>query len=365
MRGGVTSPDDAGAMKMLLKGSAKLAKSATNRRLYCSTVQARTVTASTMREGSRFCIVSDLDHTMVDHHSAPGYDSLLAFNWLWNSKFRHDSYLVFSTGRSLTSYQSLREEAPLLTPDLLICSVGTEIYAETGSGLELDPEWIAKLDEFWNRDQIVSIVAEHFPALKAQGDSEQRPHKVSYHLQDREEAADTYIQRLRDALDKGGLKVKVVYSGGIDVDVLPECASKGLALQFLQKRWQAAGVCPTIQVNGDSGNDAELFEAPDVYGCIVSNAMAELVKWADANPNPNVLRATQRCAAGIIETMHHFKLVPDDAALPEQARAHDALIKLAKFRTEWLNGSIPNSEDELEKGMSPSQICSSKGLLQQ
>ena len=183
----------------------------------------------------RFCIVSDLDHTMVDHED-PKYKSLLEFNRIWSSKFRHDSYLVFSTGRSHVAYENLRKEAPLLTPDLLICSVGTEIYVRTDSGEEVDAEWNAELDKGWNRDQIASTVKSDFDKLTPQNDSEQRPHKVSYHLKAEDVDKKAYVQQLRDKLQGAGLKVKVVYSGGIDVDVLPECASKGLALQFLQVR---------------------------------------------------------------------------------------------------------------------------------
>ena len=48
-------------------------------------------------------------------------------------------------------------------------------------------------------------------------------------------------------------------------------------------------------MNGDSGNDAELFEVPGVLGCIVSNAMPELVQWADAHPSERLFRCGAVC----------------------------------------------------------------------
>lgn len=187
-----------------------------------------------MLEQKRFCIVSDLDHTMIDH-SDHHFPALIEFNRLWLSKFKHDSYLVFSTGRSLESYATLRKTVPLLTPDLLICSVGTEIYHRTdGHQLELDGEWLAQLDHGWNREKVTAVVSSDFNKLTPQPDAEQRPHKASYHIHKEGIDEQQYIQSLGDRLKKEGLDVKLVYSGGIDVDVLPACASKGLALQFLQ-----------------------------------------------------------------------------------------------------------------------------------
>lgn len=63
-------------------------------------------------------------------------------------------------------------------------------------------------------------------------------------------------------------------------------------LVWLQERWQTNDTLPSegIQVNGDSGNDAELFEVPGVYGCVVSNAMPELAAWADAHPSDSLFR---------------------------------------------------------------------------
>ena len=187
-----------------------------------------------MLEQKRFCIVSDLDHTMVDH-SDHRFPTLIEFNKLWLSKFAHDSYLVFSTGRSLESYtKNLLKTVPLLTPDLLICSVGTEIYQRVDDQLELDGEWLAKLDHGWNREKVVAVVSSDFNKLTPQPEQEQRPHKASYHLHKEGIDEQQYIQSLGDRLRQEGLDVKLVYSGGVDVDVLPACASKGLALQFLQ-----------------------------------------------------------------------------------------------------------------------------------
>lgn len=184
----------------------------------------------------RFCIVSDLDHTLVDH-SDHCFPTLLEFDRLWLSKFAHDSKLVFSTGRSLASYSELRKTVPLLTPDLLICSVGTEIYQDIDDELVLDSEWLQVLDEGWDRGKISSLVSDEFSQLKPQEESEQRPHKVSYHLQkDGLDDETAFIKRVQDKIHQEGLSVKVVYSGGVDVDILPEKASKGLALRFLQVR---------------------------------------------------------------------------------------------------------------------------------
>lgn len=68
------------------------------------------------------------------------------------------------------------------------------------------------------------------PALHAQEDSEQRPHKISFKA---EPGSEGLMDELRAALKQAGLEVNVIYSAGVDVDVLPAAASKGKALSFL------------------------------------------------------------------------------------------------------------------------------------
>ncbi|KAL3139446.1 hypothetical protein ABBQ38_003776 [Trebouxia sp. C0009 RCD-2024] len=269
--------------------------------------------ASVLNKAYRFILVSDLDWTMVDHDDKEN-KSLLAFNELWKSHFQQDCLLVFSTGRSLTLYNELREEVPLGNPDVLICSVGTEIFFEKpgtdGAEPQPDKKWTQLLDQGWNRQAALDAAAQ-LPALVPQGESEQRPHKLSYHVKVKGDAAEKVVSELESKLKAAGVTAKVIYSGGADLDILPQHASKGKGLEFLLSEVQELVGAPKdgVLVNGDSGNDIELFAVPGVRGCMVVNAHAELKKWCDAHPSSNLFQASKRCAGGIIEALEHFQLV--------------------------------------------------------
>jgi hypothetical protein len=62
----------------------------------------------------------------------------------------------------------VQDEAPLLTPNVLICSVGTEIFYRTADGsLQPDQAWEAYLDKGWDREAVQELVAK-LPQLKPQ-----------------------------------------------------------------------------------------------------------------------------------------------------------------------------------------------------
>ena len=76
-----------------------------------------------------------------------------------------------------------------------------------------------------------------------QDPSEQRPHKLSYHLTAKGDEAQSVISQLEEALTAAGVRAKIIYSGGMDVDILPEGASKGDGLKFLLRQVYAGKAC--------------------------------------------------------------------------------------------------------------------------
>ncbi|XP_017181254.2 sucrose-phosphatase 1-like isoform X2 [Malus domestica] len=280
---------------------------------------------------ARLMLVSDLDYTLVDH-DAPDNLSLLKFNALWESYYRHDSLLVFSTGRSPITYKPLRNQKPLLTPDITIMSVGTEIMYGGGTDMIPDLGWQQFLSHRWDR-AIVVEETNQFPQLTPQAEGEQRPHK---------------------------LDVKIIYSSGIALDVLPKGAGKGKALAYLLKKFKFEEKLPhNTLVCGDSGNDAELFSLPQVYGVMVSNAQEELLQWYEENAsdNPNMLHATERCAAGIIQALGHFHLGPNvsprdfkdfrKCKVEMSSPAHE-VVKFFLFYERWRRAEVEKSEEYIQ-----------------
>ncbi|KAI3512025.1 hypothetical protein L1887_19188 [Cichorium endivia] len=314
----------------------------------------------------RLMIVSDLDHTMVDHHD-PDNLSILRFNALWEAKYRHDSLLVFSTGRSPTLYKQLRKEKPMLTPDITIMSVGTEITY--GNNMVPDEGWVEVLNQKWDK-QIVSEETSKFSELTMQPETEQRQHKASFFV--KKEKAQEVMKTLSERLVNRGLDVKIIYSGGVDLDILPQGAGKGQALAYLHKKLKGEGKLPQNTLAcGDSGNDAELFTIPDVYGVMVNNAQEELLQWhaENAKNNPKIIHANERCAGGIIEAIGHFKLgtnvssrdVTDlsDAKLDHFDPVYE-VVKVYLFFERWRRAEVENADVYLNNLKS---VCSASGVF--
>jgi len=244
---------------------------------------------------AKFLFVTDLDNTLVGDDQA-----LEELNQkLKQHRQEYDTKIVYTTGRSLTLYQELTEEKNLLTPDALVTAVGTEIYYHVGD--DPDPIWSEQMTLSWDREIVINI-ASHFADLTPQPETEQRPFKVSYFLA--EVVAADVLFELEDLLQKQGLKVKLIYSGSKDLDIIPRRGNKGAAMQFLRQNW---GIEATKTVAcGDSGNDIALFSVDQERGIIVGNALPELLRWCEIYPAEYRYLAKSHYAAGILEGLYYF-----------------------------------------------------------
>ncbi|RZC76059.1 hypothetical protein C5167_000134 [Papaver somniferum] len=291
---------------------------------------------------------------LVDHQCDEDNISQLKFNALWESNYRQDSLLVFSTGRTPAVYKRLKKDKPMLTPDITIMSVGTEIAY--GESMIPDNDWEQFLNQNWDKS-IVTEETDKFPELTYQSEADQRQYKVSFFVD--KDKANGVIKALSERLKNRGLDIKIVFSGGEALDVLPKRGGKGEALAYLLKKFgHGKQPCNTL-VCGDSGNDAELFGVPDVFGVMVGNAMEELLQWREENAknNPNIIHATERCAAGIIQAIGHFKLGPNlsprdvldfsKSSLEITNPGHE-IVKFYLFYERWRRAEIAEPERHIE-----------------
>lgn len=249
-----------------------------------------------------FVFVSDLDHTFVNHSVAEDSQRQELQQKLADHRQKYGTKIIYATGRSPLLYRELANDKQLLQPDALVLSVGTEIYLQ-GSDTP-DTEWVNLLAKNWQRETVVKTTAK-FPELKAQPDSEQRQFKVSFWLEP--ENSEKILPEIESELRKYALNIKLIYSSGIDLDIVPNNSDKGQAMQFLRQRW---GFAPEQTVAcGDSGNDIALFATGAERGIIVGNARPELIQWYRQNPAQNRYLARNACAGGILEGLKHFGFI--------------------------------------------------------
>lgn len=108
------------------------------------------------------------------------------------------------------------------------------------------------LNAGWNRDAIAAISDRFGDSLKKQDQSEQRPHKISYHFRSTDTSEHAQVlEQLESAIKAEGFAVKVIYASNKCVDILPDRAGKGSAVAWLigKRSFDIAVLC------GDSGND--------------------------------------------------------------------------------------------------------------
>ena len=235
-------------------------------------------------------LISDIDNTLIG--DADSLKELLA---LLNANAENLCWGV-ATGRCLIKTLQILEEHAVERPDILICSVGTDIYY--GATLSPDKGWHRHIAYRWRPEEIREQLG-RLDFLELQEPEKQMPFKVSYYLEDDPEL----LVRVHQTLQAKKIRYHLVYSHGQFLDILPYRASKGKAIRYLSYKWNIP--LADVMVCGDSGNDASMLRG-DTNGLVVANYSKEL----------EVLRGLRRIffskreyAAGIINGMQHYDFI--------------------------------------------------------
>lgn len=231
-------------------------------------------------------LLSDIDHTLTG--CAIGAGALCDL-------IRTRPALGFgvATGRSLQEAQRLLDEWIYPDPDLLITSVGSEIYWREGRTLVADDGFARHIADGW-RPRAVASALESLADLQPQPPVDQRRFKLSYFA-----GSEAVASRVRARLAEAGVAARVIYSHGRLLDVLPARAGKGAAMLWVAQRLGLP--LSRVHAAGDSGNDLDMLQA-------CPNAIVV----ANHEPALAALRATGRAyfarrphAAGVLEALVH------------------------------------------------------------
>lgn len=235
----------------------------------------------------RWLFVSDIDDTLLGN-------SLALIDLTEALQAASNLIIIYNSSQPCTSLrQTLTRFPELPPPNYLIGALGTEIE-EGGSGKFL-PQYTPHLSQGWQRDKVVAIVEEM--SLTARASKYQTPLKVSYDVPD----AASYT-RVVQALQIAGLKAKVVYSGGKNLDIIPHSAGKMAGIEYLQHKLDVQH--ESVVVAGSSDENIEMF-VPPYKGIVVANADPNL----KARQDDHIYHARFAYAEGVLEGLRFWQVL--------------------------------------------------------
>ena len=238
----------------------------------------------------QYLMITDIDNTLVGDD-----ESMRELFWLLQERRDHLAWGV-ATGRSLELTLEAMTEYNFPMPDILICSVGTEIYY--GPDLRYDKGWQQYISHQWKPEDIKESLSS-FDFLVFQEAEGQRSHKISYYLEEKEGRLESVKERLKE----DALRCQIIYSHGQFLDILPVRASKGKAIDYLRYKFDFSPL--HVMVAGDSGNDEDMISGR-ARGLVVGNHSEEL---ESLRGKPNIYFSHGRYAAGIIEGLKYYGFV--------------------------------------------------------
>lgn len=238
-----------------------------------------------------YLVITDIDNTLL------GGD-VKAFEKLMKVVEDNRDMVGFgvATGRTIASAVEILEENHVNKPDIIISSVGSEIYY--GKKQHYAKGWASHIGAKWKRSKIVELLNK-IDFLEYQEEATQRQFKISYFMKPGKDRLAT----IHNLLLKHKLHYNLIYSHQEYLDILPYRASKGKAIRYLSNKWKIP--LTHFLVCGDSGNDEEMLRG-EPLAVIVGNYSKELEKLKGRK---NVYFSEAQYAGGILEGIQKYQFI--------------------------------------------------------
>ncbi|GAB4265917.1 MAG: hypothetical protein Kow0065_16710 [Methylomicrobium sp.] len=268
---------------------------------------------------SRFLLCTDLDRTLLPNGAAP--ESPQARRLFSSLTERPDCTLAYVTGRHKVLVQEAIAEFDIPVPDYLIGDVGTTIYRIDAGGWHEWPQWAAEIGPDWAGCEHADLyrLFVDLSELTLQESTKQNRFKLSYYLPLAVDL-EALLAEMRKRLAHHSIDAALVYS--VDeaahvglLDVLPACATKYHAVEFLMRQLGFDSTCTVFA--GDSGNDLPVLTS-SIPSVLVANADESVRAQALQMARDQHTEAALYCAlggflgmngnysAGILEGVAHY-----------------------------------------------------------
>jgi len=239
-------------------------------------------------------LFTDLDQNLLGNP-----DSLKEFVRVIQENRRCTTFGI-ATGRRLDSALKMLRKYHIPLPDVLITSLGTEIYYMPH--LTRDSAWSYHIDNMWRRRSVLHVLNE-LPGLQLQSKPEQSKYKISY-FYDPSIAPD--VNEIVNLLHQHDQSVNVVLAFGQYLDIVPARASKGFALRWFAEMWGIP--LEHILAAGGSGADEDMMRGNTKSVVVANRHHEELSELTDIE---NIYFADKPFAAGILQAIAHYDFFQD------------------------------------------------------
>ncbi|RZJ57170.1 MAG: HAD-IIB family hydrolase, partial [Flavobacterium sp.] len=250
---------------------------------------------------AKFFVITDLDGTLVEGADVTGLEAFS--EWIKNRS--KDVAFGIASGRNRIITEEAISKYGLPTPDILICSAGSEIYYT--DKFIADKGWDRHIDYQWKREELQAALKK-FPGIRLQEEAAQWPNKLSYYVE--QHFSDDDMADLYKFLDDHKLRAKVLLTDNKFLDLLPFRASKGNAVRYLGYKWNLAQ--DRIITAGNGGNDKDMLTGK-TRGIVVSNYSPEL---EELRKNKAVYFSPYPTATGVLDGIHFHLAAMEEASQP-------------------------------------------------